>query len=177
MVTGLVPLPTPAAIAAEASDGPLRQAIWESWADSAELADPLDSDDDLPETESPGDYDFTVVAAQLWRQAEYVRELGRRPSEIRAAMRRGIGMVKGILAERQAVVNSFAETAENQGDNMKCPCNGNVPFAEWSAAWHDYALPASPITGDYVIAPASETTYINLTNHSVSCFLNASLCA
>ena len=62
------------------------------------------------------------------------------------------------------------------GDRARCPCEGLAPFLEAEAAWHDIVLPASPPTGDLTRGAAAQTRYVDLKDHSIQCFLNATLC-
>ena len=78
-------------------------------------------------------------------------------------------MVQGVLAERQASVESYLSGK----DALNCPCNeANRSFVEDGGAWHDAILPASPVTGDYARAPVA-TRYADLMDHSVQCFLKS----
>ena len=104
VVTGKVPLPTQQAIAAEGRNGELREAIWEAWADTEALSQSLSDPEWCFDTN-------VIIAAQLWRQASYLQELGATPGAIRKGAARGAGMVRGVLEERSANVRDYERTS------------------------------------------------------------------
>ena len=164
VVAGKVPMPTPEAIAAEHAYGRTRERRWERWAAAA--ADALNTNAFNADAN-------LVVAAQLWRQAEYVRELGARPDAVRKEAAQAKGMLIGLIKPRAAELAYEA----SQRNAMTCPCgDGALNASEYNSAWHDIAMPASPPTGDMVQAPAAEMKYMDLMDYSVECFLNPTVC-